>query len=101
MILFYEDGDPLDPRCIERFLGSFPKSYAKVVTEIIEQSQSLTKEAFMLNVAKLMPSFLMTRAGVFRGVKLTGRKTCRSKWNNRQVLGGNWRGPATYQTVRR
>ena len=68
-ILFYENGDPVSPRCIERILWTFPKSYREVVEPIIEESESLNKEVFRRNVARLMPSFKMTRAGAFRGVR--------------------------------
>lgn len=69
-ILLYEDGNPIDHRCITRFLHAFPRSYATVVTEIIKNSESLCKDTFKYNVARLLPSFLMTRAGAFKGVRI-------------------------------
>lgn len=68
-ILFHENGDPVSPRCIERIIWAFPTSYREVVESTIEESESLTKEVFRWNVARLMLSFKMTRAGAFRGVK--------------------------------
>ncbi|MBE0512691.1 hypothetical protein IBX38_06550 [Candidatus Bathyarchaeota archaeon] len=71
-ILFYENGDPIAPRCIERFIGAFSKSYSEVVGTIIEKSETprLDFKVFEYNIAKLMPSFKMTRAGAFRGVRI-------------------------------
>ena len=71
-ILFYESGDPIAPRCIERFVCAFSKSYSKVVATIIEKSETprLDFQVFEYNIAKLMPSFKMTRAGAFRGVRI-------------------------------
>jgi hypothetical protein len=73
-ILFYEDGNPIDHRCITRFLHSFPGSYATVVTEIIRDSESLCEDSFKHNVARLLPAFMMTRAGAFRGVRIDEKK---------------------------
>lgn len=71
-ILFHENGDPLDPRCIERFVWAFPRGYRKVVKIIIEKSERLDKEVFRRNIARLMPSFKMTRnpKAAFHGVKI-------------------------------
>lgn len=69
-ILFYEDGNPIDPRCIRRFICTFSKSYQEVVEGIIEKSERLDYEVFRFNVAKLMTSFKMTRRGAFHGVKV-------------------------------
>lgn len=69
-ILFYENRDPIDHRCIGRFLLAFPKGYWKVVREAIKRTQSgLDEKTFRLNVAKLLPSFKMTRAGAFQGIR--------------------------------
>jgi hypothetical protein len=70
-ILFYEkDGNPLDYRCIERFIKAFPKSYQNVVEKIIMKSERLDKRTFGYNLAILMPSFKMTRAGAFHGLRI-------------------------------
>ena len=71
-ILFHENGDPLDPRCIERFIWAFPNSYRKVVETIIEKSERLDQSVFKFLVARLMPSFGMTRNPkfAFHGVKI-------------------------------
>jgi len=68
-ILFNENRDPISPRCIERIIWAFPISYREVVEQIIEESESLAPEVFRRNVARIMQSFKMTRAGFFRGVK--------------------------------
>jgi hypothetical protein len=73
-ILFYEDGEPIDRRCIARLLRSFPGSYAKVVAQIIRDSKILSEETFRSNLARLLPPFLMTRAGAFRGVRMDKQK---------------------------
>jgi len=80
-ILFHEDGDPIDYRCIKRFIAAFPKHYHETVREIIEKSEKLDEEAFRVNVATLMPSFKMTRRGAFRGVRINERG-CVSDPNN-------------------
>lgn len=76
-ILFYENGDPIDHRCIRRFIFAFPRHYRKVVKTIIENSESLDVEVFRFNVATLMPSFKMTRRGAFHGVKIDKKGTLR------------------------
>jgi len=72
-ILFYEDGDPIDPRCIKRFVCAFPRGYKKVVRTIIENSERLDRKVFKCNVATVMISFKMTRKGVFYGVRVDER----------------------------
>lgn len=72
-ILFYENGDPISPRCIRRFITSFSKSYREVVKAIIENSERLRDDKFKVfrfNIAKLMPSFKMTRKGAFHRLKV-------------------------------
>lgn len=69
-ILFHENREPIDPRCIRRFVNAFSKSYGEVVREIIEKSEKLDEEVFKFNIAKLMPPFKMTRGGAFHGVKI-------------------------------
>mgnify|MGYP001034430240 CR=1 FL=1 len=68
--VLFEDEHPLDYWCIRRFITSFPESYQTVVEEIIIKSQRLNKKIFGYNVAKLMPSFKMTRRGAFHGLRL-------------------------------
>lgn len=71
-ILFYEDGSPMDCRCVERFIKAFSKGYQEVVERIIIRSEKLdTMKEFGYNLADLMPSFKMTRAGAFHGLKIT------------------------------
>jgi len=70
-ILFHENGDPIDCRCINRFLSAFPRAYWKVAREIIKKTEgSLDEKVFEFNVGKLLPSFKMTRAGAFQGIKI-------------------------------
>lgn len=69
-ILFHEDREPIDPRCIRRFVNAFSKSYGEVVREVIKKSERLNEEVFKFNIAKLMPPFKMTRVGAFHGVKI-------------------------------
>lgn len=76
-ILFYEDGEPIDPRCIRRFVYAFPKGYQKVVRTIIENSVRIDEETFKYNVATLMKSFKMTRKGAFYGVRVDKRGTAK------------------------
>lgn len=83
-ILFYENGDPMEYRCIERSLRAFPKGYWKVVRKVIERTRDgLDEEIFRLNVAELLRSFKMTRAGAFQGLSVnrmskTGDKEARA-----------------------
>ena len=72
-ILFYEDGDPIDTRCIRRFNCAFSKSYQEVVRKIIEKSAVCNRDVFGFNVATLMPSFRMTRVGAFHGVRINNK----------------------------
>lgn len=70
-ILSYEEnGNPIDYRCIKRFVHAFPKSYHEVVGEIIENSRNLNRGIFEKNIARLMPPFKMTRRGAFCGVRV-------------------------------
>lgn len=70
-ILFYEENrNPIDYRCIRRFVYAFPKSYHEVVGKIIENSRRLSPDAFKYNVALLMPSFRMTRVGAFHRIRV-------------------------------
>ncbi len=69
-ILFYENGDPINYRCIKRFVCAFSKSYQEVVEKVMEKSVVCNRDVFRSNVATLMPSFKMTRRGAFHGVKI-------------------------------
>lgn len=69
-ILFDKSQKPLDIPSIKRQLSDFSESYDRVVKTIIANSTSLDKDTFMFNVARLMPSFGMTRRGIFYGVKI-------------------------------
>lgn len=70
MVLFYEDNEPINPRCVKRFVCSFPKGYQEAVRVIIENSERMNEEVFNFNVAKLLSSFKMTRRGALRGIKI-------------------------------
>lgn len=73
-ILFRENGKPIVPSSVKWILDSFPKRYSDVVTQIIESSKFLDKNSFILNTATLLPSFMMTRAGAFKGIKIENGK---------------------------
>jgi hypothetical protein len=80
-ILFYGNGDPIDHRCIRRFVCAFGKRYREVVELIIEKSErELTYEVFKPNIAALMTSFKMTRKGAFHGVKIDSNRIRDDKW---------------------
>lgn len=68
-ILFYKDQNPIDHRCIKRFIVAFSESYQEVVQKIVKNSRELDEIAFKENVSLLMSAFKMTRAGAFYGVK--------------------------------
>lgn len=69
-ILFDKSGNPTGTSIIKSKLANFGKSYDRVVRTIIANSTNLDKDTFRLNVATLMPSFLMTRVGLFHGVRI-------------------------------
>ena len=69
-ILFYENGDPIEHRCIRRFINAFPRHYHEVVRAIVKNSDRIDEGVFRFNVATLLPSFKMTRRGAFRGVEI-------------------------------
>lgn len=61
----------MECRCIERSLLAFPRGYWRVVRKVIERTrEGLDEKTFIRNVAELLPSFKMTRAGAFRGIML-------------------------------
>lgn len=87
-ILFYEEnGNPIDYRCIRRFVYAFPKSYHEVVGEIIENSRDLNRRVFEKNIARLMPPFKMTRRGAFYGVKMDENNNPKDPYG---VIGSCW-----------
>jgi len=67
-ILFNKDGNPKTAKMIQEKLSVFSESYHKVTKKIIELSLNLNEESFRENIATLMPSFGMTRRGVFHGI---------------------------------
>ncbi len=74
-ILFKKDSHPYSPKFIEKCVQNFGKSYNATVYKVINNSsEGITKEIFHENVAVLMPSFLMGRAGPFKGVKCIDAK---------------------------
>jgi len=61
----------MEYRCIERSLRAFPRGYWKVVRKVIERTRyGLDEKTFSLNVAELLRSFKMTRAGAFQGLSV-------------------------------
>jgi hypothetical protein len=69
-ILFYESGNPKDTQSIKDEVLDFSESYDAVMRKIIDNSITLNRDTFRLNVATLMPAFGMTRRGLFHGVKV-------------------------------
>lgn len=68
-ILFTKKGHPRAAKELKTCVESFGGGYNRIVCKIIESSKDgLDKEVFRQNAAILMPNFLMTRAGPFRGV---------------------------------
>jgi hypothetical protein len=74
-VLFHEDGMPIDSRCIERFVKAFPKGYRTVVEKIIANSEMLNPQTFEENLKLLLPSFKMTRAGIFHSPRTKDGKS--------------------------
>lgn len=64
-VLFYDDGDPIDHRAIRRFVSAFSPAYTATVQITIPNSERTNETAFKFSIARLMPSFGMTRAGAF------------------------------------
>jgi hypothetical protein len=77
IVLFFDDGDPIDYRCIKRFISSFSPSYTDTVQTIIPNSEKIEEQTFKFNIARLMPSFGMTRVGAFHGLGLKKDGTIR------------------------
>jgi hypothetical protein len=69
-VLFYDDGEPFDYRAIKRFLFAFSPAYTATVQTIIPNSERMSEGAFRFNIARLIPTFGMTRQGAFQGLKL-------------------------------
>ena len=68
-ILFSKRGHPRTAKEIKTCVESFGGGYNRIVCRVIESSEDgLNKDVFRQNVAILMPNFLMTRAGPFKGV---------------------------------
>ena len=61
----------MEYRCIERSLLALPRGYWRVVREVIKRTRDgLDEKTFRLNVAELLRSFKMTRAGAFQGIMI-------------------------------
>ena len=66
-ILFKTNGNSYRPRFVEKCVRNFGKSYNETVCKVINNStDGLNKEIFRLNVAMLMPNFLMGRQALSR-----------------------------------
>jgi hypothetical protein len=75
MILFNHVGNPYPIDSIEECITKFKPSYTKTVQKIISTTiNGIDKKLFATNVAMLMTSFMMTRSGPFKGVRLSNRK---------------------------
>jgi hypothetical protein len=69
-ILFNDGGKAYDGLLIRGCILNFGTSYNATVRYVIENSEKgLSKQIFFQNVARLMPNFLMTRKGPFKGVR--------------------------------
>ena len=74
-ILFKKTGKPYTPNQIEKCVTNFGSGYNKTVLRVTQTSENgMDKAVFFTNVAILMPNFLMTRAGPFKGVKFVDGK---------------------------
>jgi hypothetical protein len=69
-VLFDASGNPRDMPFIKSKLADFGESYDRVARLVISGSTNLDEDTFRFNVATLMPSFGMTRRGVFYGVRI-------------------------------
>ena len=70
-ILFNKRGHHRTAEEIRDCVAAFGRGYNRIVCEVIESSRDgLNKDVFRRNVAILMPNFLMTRGGPFKGVNL-------------------------------
>ncbi len=68
-ILFRKTGKPYTYNHIKRCVANFGSGYNKTVLRVTETSENgMDKGVFFTSVAILMPNFLMTRAGPFKGV---------------------------------
>jgi hypothetical protein len=72
-VLFDKGGNPIKPQTIKRQAADYPEAYRRVVEFIIPNSIVLNREIFRVNVARLMPSFGMTRRGAFHGLKIVNK----------------------------
>ena len=69
-VLFEENGSPYSSQCIQEYVTNFGKGYNRTVLKAIANSNGgLDEHIFRVNVGILMPNFLMSRAGPFKGVK--------------------------------
>ena len=68
-ILFDESNNPKNKESIRKEVSCFSKSYDEVLKIIISNSE-LNRDTFKINVATLLPTFGMTRRGLFNGVKI-------------------------------
>jgi hypothetical protein len=69
-VLFDKKRNPIELVRIKRLVADFSESYDRVVKKIIDNSATLNRETFGFNVATLLPSFGMTRRGVFHGLRI-------------------------------
>lgn len=68
--ILFDQGKPKDPSLIRNELLVFSETYSEVTKIIIDRSLILDEKSFRQNVATLMPSFGMTRRGVFHGMRV-------------------------------
>ena len=83
-LLFNSKGRALTPDEIRQKIADF--SYTEATLEIIEKSKSLDKDGFVSCTARILSNFGMTRAGPFKGVRITSDGSI----NGREVLDKCW-----------
>ncbi len=70
-VLFDNNDNPITPDDIRQSIEDFGFKYNRVVKQVIENSERrLDKRAFCENISTLLPSFMMTRNGPFKGVRI-------------------------------
>jgi hypothetical protein len=72
-ILFDRNGKQKTATEIQSKLNSYSSAYDNVVRIIIKNSVTLDEGIFRFNVATLMPTFSMTRIGVFHGMRIENK----------------------------
>lgn len=67
--LLFQDGRPIAPDHIRKRVDTFP--YRQATQQTIRDSSALDKDLFVRCTARILSNFGMTRAGPFKGVRIT------------------------------